>query len=140
MFVVVVVELFDNGLNDAPFDVFLAVVEFVAESLPSNAADFPFLDGVNNEFEGVVFIGVRVEDAGDSLVDTPFEAIVEILVGVCEGIVIIASDVDIGMSCVALDVMEVLVCPVVFGEQASCMFFYEVVESVSGLVVLLGEM
>jgi|GEM_PF-2991965 len=108
--------------------------------MPANVPDFSFLDGVEDELEGVVFVGVGVENVGDAVVDTPLEPTVDVLLNVLEGVVVIVSDVRVGLPRVVSDGVEMVVAPVLFFEQALDVLLDERGEAVARLVVFVWDM
>ena len=84
--------------------------------MPANPLDFPLGDGVGGELEGVVLVGVGVENVGNALIDASSEAAIQILVDACKVVTVIVSNVGIGLSRMIAESAEMVVMPVFLGE------------------------
>ena len=84
--------------------------------MPANPRDFALGDGVGDELEGTVLVGVGVKNVGDAVVDTPLEPAIQILVNACKIVTVIISNVGVGLSSVVAEAVEMVVVPVFLGE------------------------
>jgi hypothetical protein len=132
--------LLDHRFEHAPFDIGRVLVEQPgAEALPANPPNLALCDRLTDELEGVVLVSVRVEDVRDAVVDTPLEPAVDVLFDVSEGVVLVVSDVRVGLPDVVADRLEMVVTPVLLGEQSACVLLDERGEAVACLVLVVGN-
>jgi RES domain-containing protein len=78
-----------------------------------------------------------VENVGNTMVDAPFEAAIQILVDAYKVVTVVVSDVRVGLSGVIAESIEMVVVPVFVGEKATCVALNKRCKAITDVVIFL---